>query len=118
MITKEVIKNIYKKYPRRAKSVDDLDMAMLFDSVGILHDISVEIDSARLVIGSMSNNSIFHSILLKHIHAFVPFEEWIAIVLPTSIIFLNRIDHKVSIHIKPHKEPFWERIKRLFSKEQ
>ena len=48
MITKEVIQTLYKKYPRRAKSEDCLDIALLFDSVGTLLNINVDIESGKI----------------------------------------------------------------------
>lgn len=116
MITKEVIQTLYKKYPQRPKSVDTLDIALLFDSAGVMHDISVDIETNRLIIGSIDSKSIFHSIPLSHIHAIVPFEEWTAIVLHSSIIFLNRLSTKVSVHLKPATPTIGERIKGIFSK--
>lgn len=116
MITKEVIKTLYKQYPKRPKSVDDLDMVLLFDTVAVMHDITVDIDSGDLVIGSIDPKSLFHRIPLAHIHAFVPFEEWTAIVLHSSIIFLNRKNTKVSVHLKPPTPTIAERIKGIFGK--
>ena len=117
MITKEVIQTLYKKYPKRAKSVDCLDIALLFDSVGTLHDINVDLDSGKIIIGSVDDKSIFRSIPLAHIHAIVPFEEWIAIVLHSSIVFLNRKSTKVSVHLKPLTPSFADKMKGLFSKD-
>lgn len=117
MITKEVIQTLYKKYPKRAKSVDCLDIALLFDACGILHDINVDIDSGKVIIGSLDEKSIFRSIPLAHIHAIVPFEEWIAIVLHSSIVFLNKKSTKVSVHLKPLSPSISDRIKGLFGKE-
>lgn len=116
MITKEVIKTLYKQYSKRPKSVDCLDMVLLFDSVGIMHDISVEIESNELVIGSIDPKSLFHRIPLTHIHAFVPFEEWTAIVLHSSIIFLNRKNTQVSIHLKPPTPGIGDRLRGLMGK--
>lgn len=118
MITKEVIKTLYNQYPKRPKSIDCLNMVLLFDSVGILHDINVDIDANELIIGSIDEKSIFHRIALAHIHAIVPFEEWTAIVLHSSIIFLNKKSTKVSIHLKPVKPSLGERIRGLFSKDE
>lgn len=115
MITKEVIQTLYKKYPNRAKSVDCLDIAMLFDTVGIMHDINVDIEANKLIIGSIDEKSIFRSIPLSHIHAIVPFEEWTAIVLHSTIIFLNRKNTQVSIHLKPPKISVADRIRGIFS---
>lgn len=117
MITKEVISALYKKYPRRAKSIDNLDVALLFDTVGTLHGIHVDLENGRLVIGSMDDKSIFRSIPLAHIHAIVPFEEWVAIVLHSSIIFLNKKSTKVSVHLKPITPSFGDKLRGLFSKE-
>lgn len=116
MITKDVIQEIYKQYPKRAKSVDELDFGLLFDTVGPLHDINVDFNTNRLVIGSLDSRSIFRSIPLGHIHAFVPFEEWTAIVLNASIIFLNRKSTDVSIHLKPQEVSMTDRLKSLFGR--
>ncbi|MDO4319060.1 MAG: hypothetical protein Q4C34_00655 [Bacteroidales bacterium] len=116
MITKEVIRTLYKQYPKRPKSVDCLDVALLFDSVGVMHDVSIDIDSNDLLIGSIDARSLFHRIPLAHIHAIVPFEEWTAIVLHSSIIFLNKKSTKVSVHLKPPTSSLTERIKDIFSK--
>lgn len=116
MITKEVIKNLYKKYPRRARSVDDLDIAMLFETVGEMHNINIETNA--LTIGSIDPKSIFHTIPLSHVHAFVPFEEWTAIVLHSSIIFLNRRNPNVSVHLKPVSPSLSDRLRGVFSREE
>ena len=116
MITKEAIQEIYKKYPKRAKCVDDLDFGLLFDSVGAMHDINVDFNTNRLIIGSLDTRSIFRSIPLGHIHAFVPFEEWVAIVLNASIIFLNKRNPEVSIHLKPQEVSMADRLKSIFGK--
>ncbi|MCM1033166.1 MAG: hypothetical protein NC405_05355 [Odoribacter sp.] len=116
MITKEVIKTLYKKYPRRAKSFDDLDIALLFETVGEIHNINIDIDTNMLTVGSIDAKSIFHSIPLTHVHAFVPFEEWTAIVLHSSIIFLNRNNTTVSVHLKPISPTISDRLRDMFKK--
>ena len=116
MITKDVIQAIYKKYPKRAKSIDELDFGLLFDTVGTIHDVNIDFNTNRLIIGSLDDRSIFRSIPLSHIHAFVPFEEWTAIVLNASIIFLNRKTSEVQIHLKPHEVSMTDRLKSIFGK--
>lgn len=116
MITKLVIDTLYKKYDKRPKSPDCLDFELLFDSVAENHNISVDMDSDKLYINSLPDTSPFHKIPLSKIHAIVPFEEWVAIVLHSSIIFLNRNSSKVSVHIKPPKLSWWEKISMKFSK--
>lgn len=116
MITKEVIKTLYKKYPRRARSIDELNIALLFESVGDLHDINIDIETNTMTIGSVDAKSIFHAIPLSHIHAIVPFEEWTAIVLHSSVIFLNRRDITVSVHLRPLEPTLSQRVRGLFHK--
>lgn len=118
MITKEVIKTLYKKYPRRAKNVDDLDIALLFETVGEMHDINIDVESNTLSIGTIDSKSLFHSIPLSHIHAFVPFEEWTAIVLHSSIVFLNRRNTNVSVHLKPIAPGITDRLMGVFRKDK
>lgn len=117
MITKQVIDTLYKQYPKRPKSVDDLDMALLFEGAGLAHDISVDIEHNEIVIGSIDSRSVFHRVHLPFVHAIVPFVEWVAIVLHSSVIFLNRNNNKVSIHLREPKRSVKERIKGLFGKE-
>lgn len=116
MITKQVIDTIYKKYDKRPKSPDCLDFGLLFDTVQENHDISVDMDADSLFIGSIDSRSPFHKIPLSKIHAIIPFEEWVAIVLHSSIIFLNRNSSKVSIHIAPPKMSFLDKVRNTFSK--
>lgn len=116
MITKQVINTLYKKYDKRPKSPDCLNFALLFDSIAEYHNISVDIDSDQLIIHDLGETSPFYQIPLSKIHAIVPFEEWIAIVLHSSIIFLNRKSNKVYVNIKPPKMTLWDRIQSLFSR--
>lgn len=117
MITSQVIDTLYKKYRKLPKSIDCLDFGLLFDTIAEHHDISVDMDTDSLILRSLGERSPFYKIPLSRIHAIVPFEEWVAIVLHSSIIFLNRNSAKVSVHVKPPKLSFVDRIKMPFTKE-
>lgn len=116
MITKQVIETLYKKYNKRPKSPDCLDFGLLFDSISDFHDISVDMDTDELVLRDLGENSPFYKIPLSKIHAIVPFEEWVAIVLHSSIIFLNRRSKKVSVHVKPPELSFWDKLRCRFGR--
>lgn len=109
MITEKVINSLYKKYKDRPESADELDIALLFENLIDTHDIAID-DEAHLIINSIPEKSPFHRINLNRIHAIVEFEHKIAIVLHSSIIFLNKKDSKSHIHIKPIKPSIMERI--------
>lgn len=111
MITSEVIKEIYKKYAKRPKSVDCLDFPLLFEGVGETHDLFVDPETQELTVASLSPDSPFHNISLNNVHAFLPFEEWVAIVMHSSILFLNKKKPIASVHIKEPELSLWDRIK-------
>lgn len=117
MITKRVIETLYKKYRKLPESPDCLDMPLLFEYASQHHNVSIDMDGPidSLIIRSVDPRSPFHRIPLEKIHAIVPFEEWVAIVLHSSIVFLNRNSAKVSVHIKPYKPSLGERIKNIFT---
>ena len=116
MITKKVIKTLYKKYRKLPESPDCLDMPLLFDYASRHHNITIDMDGPvdTLVIRSIDPDSPFHRIPLERIHAIVPFEEWVAIVLHSSIIFLSRVNSKVSVHVRTHEPSLFDRISDFF----
>ena len=80
--------------------------------------MSVDIDDnmrAELVIGSIDEKSPFHRLPMHRIHAIVPFEEWVAIVMHSSIIFLNKKDNRVSVNLKPVGDSFIDRLRQKLS---
>lgn len=113
MIGREAIKEVYKKYRKKPKSVDDLEVRLLFDSIAEVHNL--EIVDEKIVIGSIDEKSLFHKISLKRVYGIVNFEETVAIVLHSSILFLNKLEPQVSIHLKPQPKTFWQKVKMWFS---
>lgn len=113
MITTAVIKEIYNKNSKRPKSVDCLDFPMLFEGAGEKHGLHVDFDAQELTVASLSPDSPFHRVSLNNVHAFLPFEEWVAIVMHSSILFLNKKKPIVSVHIKDVEPTLWDRIKGI-----
>ncbi len=110
MITNKVIEEIYKRYGKRPKSIDCLNFVLLFDKVGIMHDIFVDPEEEIMTIGSLPADSPFHTLKLKNINAFIEFEEWVAVVLHSAIVFLNKKNTRTSIHLKEPELTLWEKI--------
>lgn len=98
MLTKKVIDSLYKKYNSRPESVFDLDLSLLFDH--LIENHGIELDEEYLKINSVSPDSPFHKIPLRHIHAIMEFADDVAVILPTSIIFMRKHDPSVNIHLK------------------
>lgn len=113
MITKEVIDALYKRYPNSPQDATCLNMALLFENTTGRHNVAIDMENERLTIGSVATASPFRRIALRCINAIVLFEEWVAIVMHSSIIFLNRHSSDVSIHIKPFEGSWFEKLRRV-----
>lgn len=111
MITSQVIDTLYKKYKKRPASPDDLDVSVLFDGdVADIHNLTITPDD-KLEIGTLDRFSPFHFIPMRNIHAFVEFEKWVAIVLHSSIVFLNKKEPQINVNIKPIRPTLLDRLK-------
>ena len=118
MISNKVIQSLYKTYNKRPESPDFLDMSVLFDYASKFHNVTIDMDGVvdTLIINSIEETSPFHNLPLKLIHAIVPFEKWVAIVLRSSIIFLDRDSSRVNIHIRNEKPSLSNRLRNIFGK--
>ncbi|MDE5811714.1 MAG: hypothetical protein K2H61_05345 [Muribaculaceae bacterium] len=117
MISKKVIDQLYKQYNRRAQSIDQLNIPLLFEAVNPNHGI--EFDGEDLVINSVESDSPFHRIPMRGIHEIVEFEDVVAIVLHSSIIFLSRhadYPHPVQVHLKPLGMTLGQKLSSFFRK--
>ena len=115
MITKQTINEIYRKYKKRPKSVEDLNISLLFEAAHPSHGI--EIIGNMLRINSIPSSSPFYELSLSAIHGIIAFEQHIAIVLHSSILFLNRYDDGVNAHIKPLKPSLLSRLTHIFTRD-
>lgn len=114
MITKEVIKEIYRKYRKKPKGIDELDVGLLFDRVADVHGLTIE--EEKIVLRSIEEKSFFRTIALSRVYGIVNFEETVGIVLHSSIIFLSKKEPKVNVHIKPEPKTFMQKLKMWFGR--
>ena len=111
MIQKKVIDAIYKKCRKRPASPDELNIPLLFEKLP--EEVMIEVDGNDIVINSVSHDSPFHSIPVSHIHAILEFDEAIAIVLHSSIIFLSTDDGSMHVHLKDIGPTLIDRIRSI-----
>jgi len=109
MVTKKVIDAIYRKYKRPPSSPDELNLGLLFDY--LMENHHIVIDENDLRIGSLDPKSPFAVLPLDHIHGILEFDSCIAIVLPNSILFLNKDNSDVNVHIRMDSPSMWSRLK-------
>lgn len=115
MITSKAINELYKKYAKAPKSVDMLNLSLLFDYAAHHHNIQIDPETGKLTIGSVDSKSPFHTLSIKRINAIVPFEDWVALVMHSSIVFLNRKNSQVSVHLKPLNPGFMDRVRGVLT---
>ena len=115
MIQTKVINAIYKKYKNRPASPDELDIPLLFEKLPDEAGVSIEDD--RIVFNSVNPSSPFHSIPVNHIHAIVEFDEAVAIVLHSSILFISKEDGSANIHIKNVKPGLLDSLRGFISRQ-
>lgn len=111
MINRNVIKELYSKYPKPPRSVDELNLATLTECAGELHKISIDVGSNTVAFGSQPADSPFASLPLTHICGIVAFDDWVAVVMRASILFLSRREPKASADINPASRSIFGRRK-------
>ena len=116
MISRKIIDSLYERYNKPPKSIDMLNLVLLFDYAAEHHKVYIDPDTEELIIPSVSPESPFHKIAIKRINAIVPFEEWVAIVLPAAIIFLNRKSNEVAVDLKLTGPSFLDRLRGISAK--
>ena len=116
MISRKIIDSLYKRYNKPPKSIDMLNLVLLFDYAAEHHKVYIDPDTEELIIPSVSPESPFNKIAIKRINDIVPFEEWVAIVLPAAIIFLNRKSNEVVVDLKLTGPSFLDRLRGISAK--
>lgn len=115
MVTKKVIETLYHQFNHPPQSVDELNIGLLFDYA--IENHGIVIDENDLYIGSVDPKSPFAVLPLDRIHEIVEFDDVLAIVLHSSIVFLSKNSSDVHVHIRMTPPSLWSRIKsRLFSR--
>ncbi len=117
MVTQEVIKSLYRQFNKPPKSADELNLALLFDYA--LENHGIFLDEENLYIGSVDPKSPFATLPLSRINEIVEFETVVAIVLPAAIVFLNKENSDVNIHIRfddDEQPSLWGRLKSCFTR--
>lgn len=112
MINKATIENTYKKFNKRPASPDELNLGVLFGDVFENHGL--KLDEKYLTINSVDPASPFHRIPLRNICEIVEFADHVAVVLPASMIIMQKDSPDVFINIKTRPASLEERLRGMF----
>lgn len=114
MITKEVIKDIYKQYSKPNENLDELQIPRYVKMLESHHHLKYEDD--ELIFEDMDEFNPFRRILVKNLHAILEFSKMVAFVFPNHILFLGKRSPELSVHFKPEEDPAAPKKKSFFSR--
>lgn len=116
MITPEIIKGLYKKFPNPAQAHNILNLEMFNDEN--LKQHSIEISDENIIINAVDKDSPFHEIPIRNITGIENFTSHIAIVLRHSILFLCKTTDDIHVHISFERPSLWQRFKYLIGNDK
>ena len=111
MVTKDVIKEIYKKYSSPPKNVEELQLPFYIDMLKEHHHL--EIDGDEIINTSLDEFNPFRRFLLRRLTAILDFDKVVAFAFNKHIIFFDKHSNDMHVHFKPEKQSF---LSRLFGK--
>lgn len=113
MITQTVIDEIYKKYSKPPKKIDELQVPYYLQKLSAHHNISVSPDQEEIIIDDFDNMNPFKRFLVRRLTAILEFERMVAFAFDNHIIFFQKDSPDMRVHFKPEKKRF---LSRLFGK--
>lgn len=111
MITDSVIKEIYRKFGKPHRNVEELHLDHYLHLLKENHAIKKE--NNEIIIEGIDEFNPFGHFLIRSINAVLEFDKMIAFVFRDHILFLGKEDNQMRVHIKPDEpKSFWGRIFR------
>lgn len=99
MITNDTIQRLYSTYATAPELFEERGLSRLMDYAFDTEAISF--DGDHIVFNTIEQDSPLHSVEIERIHGAEEIDSWLAVVLPSAIIFLDRRDlHTTRIHLK------------------
>lgn len=108
MVTKEVIKEIYKKYSTPPKDVAALDLHRHLETLKPHHNLSLEDD--ELVNKDLEEFHPFSRFLIRRLTAILDFDKLVAFVFNKHIVFFEKNSNKMHVHFKAEKKSIFSRL--------
>jgi len=111
MITDSVIKEIYKKFSKPHRNIEELQLDHFLPMLRENHSIKRE--DNEIIIEDLDEFNPFRHFLIRSINAVLEFDKMIAFVFKNHILFLGKEDNQLRVHIKPEKpKSLFQRIFR------
>lgn len=114
MITKQVIDSLYKKYRSMPKNEADRNLDVIREFAS--EHPAMDVDGSTLSLYNVDPESPFSEINLNNVHACVGFDDCLALVMHSSIIFLMKADGAPHVHIKMAPESLADKLRFLMAR--
>lgn len=114
MLTKEVIRDIYKEYSKPNQNKEELQIPYFLEMLKPYHNLKY--DGDEFIFEDMDEFNPFRRILSKNLHAILEFSKHIAFVFPNHILFLGKRSPELHVHFKPEDAAESENKKKSFFK--
>lgn len=110
MITDQVIQEIYKKFRKPPKSVDDLNLPHYMSMLNEHHKLTM--DDEEVIIRDLEEGNLFSRFLIRSLYTVLEFDKMIAFVFRSHILFFGKEDNTLRVHMKREevKPSLWNRI--------
>lgn len=101
MLTKDVIKDIYKEYSKPNDNKEELRIPYFLNMLSPYHNLKY--DGEEFIFEDMDEFNPFRRILGKNLHAILEFSKHVAFVFPNHILFLGKRSPELHVHFKPEE---------------
>lgn len=108
MVTKDVIKEIYKKYSRIPKNTDELRIPYFVQLLSNNH--SIQVNDGEIIIDNLEDFNPFKRFLIRRLTGILELDRLVAFVFDNHIIFFEKNDKEMHVHFKPEKKSFWGKL--------
>lgn len=113
MITDQVIKEIYKKYTKPCKDIDELGLDYYLKILEPHHKIKSE--GMEIIVEDLGEFNPFRMFLKRSIYTVLEFDTIIAFVFRSHILFFSKDTDDVRVYIRPEKPKSF--LGRIFSRD-
>lgn len=115
MVKPNRIKHLYRKHPLTDENRQDLELSRLLTDSLSQHLITI--GKENIIINSVEEESPFRELPIKNIAGIEDLDQFTAIILRNSILFLSKFSTDIHVHINVEQPSFWQRLKYYFSNE-
>lgn len=101
MLTKDVIKEIYKDYNKPHANPDELEIPYFLNLLKPHHHL--QFDGKEFIFEDMDEFNPFRRILVSNLYTILEFSKYVAFVFPNHILFLGKRSPELHVHFKPEE---------------